>query len=197
MAKTTNQYLKMIHKLLPQGRAWNRSRGSLMDAFSWALARELERVDQRIDALLTESDPRSASETLDWYESYLGLPDECSGPAPNIEERRRQILERLITRGGISRQDYITMAAALGYPITITEFQPFRADYSGADDPLGGGDWDFTWQVNASEFNAIYFAAETGRAEDPLVQYSNDLLECVIEKKNRAGRIVIFAYDET
>jgi len=187
----------MLHKLLPQGKAWNRTSGSLMDAVSWAVARELERIDQRIDVLLTESDPRSASETIDWWESYLALPDDCTGTAPNTSERRRQILERLTTRGGISRQDYIDLAAALGYTITITEFRAFRADRSSAEDPVAGGDWDFTWQVNTSTLNPIYFSAETGKAEDLLVKYSNDLLECVINKKNRGSRIVIFAYSDS
>lgn len=194
MARSVDQYLKMIHKLLPRGKAWSRSFGSMLDGFSYALARELVRVEQRLDVLIEESDPRSANETLDWWESFLGLPDDCTGVAPTVEERRRQIIERYASRGGISRQFYIDLAATLGADITITEFTPFAAEVSGAEDPLSGGDWDFTWQVNSSELNAVYFAAETGSAEDLLIDYSNDLLECVMDKKNRASRILIFAY---
>lgn len=194
MRFTSEQYKKMLLDLLPRGRAWDRLPGSIAYDFIDAISKEFERVDARANQLIKEADPRSALETLDQWESFLGLPDECTGEQTTIEGRRQEILAKLTALGGISRQYYIDLARALGYEITITEFRPFRAGLSRAGDALTNGDWIYAWRVNAPAVNGILFRAGSGRAGDPLALFSNEVLECVISKNNRASRIVLFAY---
>ena len=56
-------------------------------------------------------------------------------------------------RGGQSRQYYIDVAWAVGFTITITEFEPFRVGSGRAGDYLAGEEWLFYWRVTSWEQN--------------------------------------------
>ncbi len=195
MTATNSTYTKFLKTLLPKGDAWNRSPGSVWHTFLSAIADELVRLHNRggVD-LLRELYPATSLELLDDWERILGLPDDCIGEATSTQDRRAQILYRLTNRGGQSPQFYIDLALQLGFVVTITEFNQFRAGISRAGDALTNGAWVFTWQVNAPAQTVTYFRAGVSTAGDPLAYGNNDSLECIINRAKPAHTIVLFSY---
>jgi uncharacterized protein YmfQ (DUF2313 family) len=157
-----------------------------------AIADELARVDARGDVLIDEADPRTTAELLSDWERVAGLPDTCVVVEQSTQQRRASLLQRLTSTGGQSRAYFIALAAALGIPITITEF----AENSVEDDveaPLNGVDWAYAWQVNAA-LNTVFEATVEDTVEDPFASWSNAPLECVISRLKPAHTIVLFVY---
>ncbi|PTT96391.1 hypothetical protein DBR45_44030 [Pseudomonas sp. HMWF031] len=95
---------------------------------------------------------------------------------------------------GQSAPFFIAMAKALGYDITITVFRPARAGLARAGDPLNGGDWDFTWRVNAPEVTVIPAVTGVAGAGDPLAAWGNKTLECRLSQLKPAESILLFGY---
>lgn len=78
-------YLSQLISLLPPGDALAREPGSVLERLLSVPAAELARVDGRVEALLTESDPARTTEMLADWERALGLPDICY---PNFQFSR-------------------------------------------------------------------------------------------------------------
>jgi len=83
-------YRQIIDKFWPRGIAWPRDPNTLQGKLRAALTPEMERVEQRIQELLDELDPRTSVELLPDWERMLGLPDNCRGIIPSTLEQRRQ-----------------------------------------------------------------------------------------------------------
>jgi uncharacterized protein YmfQ (DUF2313 family) len=179
---------------MPPGAAWRLESDSVLSAFMLAVAEELARVDGRAEDLMRELDPRTTTELLPDWERVMGLPDPCVSAAQTIQERRAAIVAKLTTIGGQSRQFFIGLAAALGYVITITEFNPFLAGHSVAGDALTNGDWQHAWQVGAPETTVRDFRAGQSAAGEALRDWGNEELECAISSRAPAHTIPIFAY---
>lgn len=194
MGLTSDSFLRSLQGLLPRGRAWTREPGADLTLFLQAIADEFCRIDARATDLIRELDPRQASELLEDYERLLALPDECTGEATSITQRRNEIILKLTSQGAINRQFYIDLALNLGYTITIYEYREFRAGLSVAGDPVSNGDWVHVWRVNAPAAVGQFFSAGQNVAGDPLAVYSDGVLECVINKRKPAETIVLFAY---
>lgn len=191
-------YKNLILKLLPNGLAWNKDRTSNLSKLIEAAAVEFSRLGVRAEDVLKEADPRTSNELLPDWERFYGLPDECEQELDQTSnERRYKLLNRAITvRGGQSRQFFIDYIEALGFDVTITEFQQFRAGISAAGDALTNGqDWVNTWQINAPASLAYEFTAGS-RAGEPLRVFRNDSIECSINHIKPAQTLVLFAYEE-
>ncbi len=102
-----DSYARMMAALLPQGRLWDRVSGMLMDVLL-GCAVELERLHGRVQDLLKEIDPTTATELLPDYEAELGL-----GSAPTLAERRARIVARLVQRQRYRPVDFQTTLAPL------------------------------------------------------------------------------------
>ena len=102
-------------------------------------------------------------------------------------------------RGGQSRQYYIDVAYAVGFTITITEYQPFRVGSSRTSEMLAGEDWLFYWRVTSWEQNQKIYFFRTGQSvtREPLRYWGNKLLECIISSIAPAHTIVHFAYQHS
>lgn len=180
----------------PPGLLWTRRRGSVRERLYSGLAEIGATFEDAVRALIDEADPRTTNLLLQEWEAWLGLPDECS-PDPatlSLDERRNQVAARLRAVGGCTPAFYISLAADLGYVITITEYEQFRVGTNGASDPVLGEDWPHTWQVNAAQTTVQYFHVGANGAGDPLSSSGNDLLECFLERLRPAHTILRFAY---
>lgn len=220
---TAEDYAQVLADLLPWGWAWPRDpRSVLMRVFA-GLAVEYSRVHGRDCALLAESYPGTAVETLTDWERITGLPDDCLPGSNSLQRRRAAVLFKLAMRGGASPDYFIYLAKLLGYNITITEFEdpvklpfranenhagqmlvgwnwryPFRASLNRAGDRLwdeGYGEyWRYVWQVNAPEVTMLYFRAGQSTAGEPLREWDNDILRCVFSKLKPAHTILLFNF---
>lgn len=192
MGLSAQQYFEQLKALLPRGMMWQSEEGDTLDDLLGSMSEELARIDARAEGLLDETDPRTVYELLVEREDVAGLPDTCTDQADTLAERRDALHSKLTSIGDQSRQYFIDIAAALGYAITITEYSPFVAG-SSAGDVLSNGDWIYTWQVNAPEETIRPFVAGSAAGE-PVRDWGNEILECVINKYKPAHTLALFAY---
>jgi uncharacterized protein YmfQ (DUF2313 family) len=140
--------------------------------------------------------PDSGLALTDW-ERVLALPDIClAGESQITRQRIQAVLSKLKSHGGRSKPFFIELAQALGYEITITTFKSACAGIAGAGDPLNGGDWPYTWRINAPAVTISYAAAGITGAGEPLAAWGNKALECRLSQMKPAGSILLFGYGD-
>lgn len=193
MALTLTQWRDTLLLLLPRGSAFTRDPESGNGQWCQGLAEEWARVDARIDQLLTESDPSTTSELIDDWEIDWGLPSECTGPLVTLAERRQALLDRIVNIPNQSRQTYVDRAAALGYTVTVTEYE------SGDSVPGYGGiptaDAGFVVQINVIGISGSGTTREHGSIFGEAFGWEGDtLLECALRQIAPTHNFLIFAY---
>lgn len=191
-----DRYIEVLKSLLPKGFAWTRGISSTFYKLFDAMAEEMARFDLRVGTdLINEADPRTSFELLTDWEALVGLPDDCqTSLGVTVAQRRLDIIRKLTSRGGQSRQFFIDLAAAFGYTVTVTQALPFRAGKSRCGDRCYDVDWWYHWFVSADSAISTYFLSGVGRAGDPLRTWTNTTLECVIREVKPAHSVVHFIY---
>ncbi|KFX64272.1 tail protein [Burkholderia sp. K24] len=185
-------YLQALQALLPRGRVWPRdpdaTQTSVLSGFTPCFAA----LTTRANYLLVDAFPSSTFELLPEWESTLGLPDPCAGEAPTTQQRVAQVVARLTATGGQSIAYFTAVAAALGYPITITQFVPSRFGKQFGT-LFGGTAWAFAWQVNAPTFTVtnLQFGGSFGTA---FAAWGNNVLQCELQRLAPAHTTVLFSY---
>lgn len=195
MGMTADQYREALQALLPPGIAWTREDGTRLTTLLDAWAQEFGRLDARADALIEETDPRTALELLPDWERAVGLPDECTGIAEGIPARRLGATAKLTMRGGQRPGYFVELAAALGFTVAIDEFTSFDAGADVGTD-LNGDDWRHTWRVRLESLADLAFTefVAGSLAGEPLLSWGAADLECVIRRAKPAHSVVLFAY---
>jgi uncharacterized protein YmfQ (DUF2313 family) len=185
-------YLGALQKLLPRGRVWPRDPDAQQTAILSGFTPVFARLNARANNLLVDAFPSTTYELLPEWEETLGLPDPCAGAAPTTQQRVAQVVARLTATGGQSVAYYTTVAAALGYAITITQFVPSRFGKTFGT-LFGGTAWAFAWQVNAPTFTiaALQFGGSFGT---PFASWGNNVLQCELQRFAPAHTIVLFSY---
>lgn len=192
--RLAEQFKNSLRKYFPRGVAWNFDKQSKIGLLVDALSIEFCRVQERLNQFLIEIDPRQTSELLTDWEASLGLPDECSDLGATVEERRNQVVQKLTNTGGSSAAYYESIAANLGFDVTVSDFQRFQAGLSQAGDPITNEDWDYYFQVaTPAEVNTT-FRAGISTAGDKLVTLGNKTLECTFQKLKPAHTEVLFVF---
>lgn len=197
MAMSVDDYLGHLKALLPQGAAWPRDVGSMLNMLLRGFAEEFARVDARVTDLRNESDPRTTLEMLVEWESFAGLPDTCSaGIATTIEERRATIQAKLLATGGASRAYFMAICASLGYQVEIDTWRPFVCGISRCGDVLSGApSVRHTWRVRVLQSRVTLFRAGKSQCGDLLGKISRATdLECKLNKLKQAHTRLIVAY---
>jgi len=192
MGLTAADFKNQLQALLPPGPAWDMEgaeAGLMLDA--WAA--EFLRIQSAIDGLTDESDPRLTYQLLIDYERIFGLPPDCVANTPQtLQQRHNALVVQMTGIGGQTPQYFIDLAAAAGFLITITEFEPWTVGMT-VDKPIVDSDWAYAWQVNAPAVTVSYFTTLSG-VDEPLSSWGNDLLECVINRFKPAHTHVLFSY---
>lgn len=192
MAQTAQAYAGSLAGLLPPGEAWRAEDGSTLGQLLLAMGDMLAAADARADDLMLEDDPRTTVELLPDWERVAGLPDPCAGTAPELETRQQILTAKLIARGGQSGGYFVGVAAALGYAITIEEFQPMNC--TSACNSALNTNWRFTWRVHAPEVTISNMTCTTA-CNAPIRSWGNAVLECTLNTLKPAHTNILFAYD--
>jgi uncharacterized protein YmfQ (DUF2313 family) len=180
-------------KLLPRGPAWPRDLSSTIAKTMGAVGDMFANAHGKITQITdVELYPPTTGALLPEWERDYGLPDPCTPQPQTIEQRLAALMAKIVDEGSLSRQKYIDLAAALGYEITITEFEPMTC-IDTCVDVLLDHSWRFAWQVNAPE-TTIGVLTCLGDCVSPLRWWGNENLECVIRRRNRPSRFVLFSY---
>lgn len=186
---TQADYQAHLLALRPPGPAW-----ATEDAHLAAAAAECAREHNRAVDLVNEADPRTTYELLADWERVAGLPDPCTPADASIEARRLSLVQRLTMLGGASRQYFIDLAAALGYPgATVTEFRPFTCASECEDSLTQAPNWPHTWQLNLAETRITNMTC-TSACNAALRSWGDFTIECVVRRLRPAQTHVLFAY---
>lgn len=195
MGLEADDYVELGANLLPHGPAWSRDQGSFPMRLLGAWSQEFIRIEQRVDRLLEEADPRTTSEMLPDWERNFGLPDGCLDPAASPDERRRRLHQKVVWKGGQSKKFFIDMAAALGYPgATITEFRPFRAN-SKCNAALNQNGWRYAWRLNVPVNTTVRVMNAGSPCNSPLRKWGDAGLLCILSAYKPAHTILFVAYE--
>jgi uncharacterized protein YmfQ (DUF2313 family) len=187
-------YLSAMQALMPRGRVWPKDSDATQTQMLSGLVQVYARNTARANNLLVDAFPASTEELLPEWEATLGLPDPCAGLSPTIQQRQAQVLARFTAAGGQSAAYYISLAATLGYVITITQFAPFRFGQSTFGTPLYGVAWAFAWQVNAPTFSINQFKFGVDVFGEPFSYWSNNVLQCELQRFAPAHTYLLFKY---
>ncbi|GAA0411449.1 DUF2313 domain-containing protein [Pseudomonas veronii subsp. inensis] len=161
-----------------------------------AEANAMDLADAQAGMVYNAIFPDSGEGLADW-ERVLALPDSCLvGQAQTVGQRVQAVVSKLQGRAGQSKPFFIALAKSMGYDITITTFRAARAGMARAGDPINGGDWDFTWRVNAPAVTVSYARAGATGAGDPLAAWGNRALECRFGQLKPAESILLFGYGD-
>lgn len=115
---TAAEYAQQLKDLLPPGKVWNLEADSNISKTMLATGDELARVDARGVDLIEESDPRTADETIEDWESMLSLPDErVTVIAATLAERRIAVTQKYVAQGGQDVEFFTRLALACGYTL--------------------------------------------------------------------------------
>lgn len=184
-----------VPQLPPPGRAWPRDAGTVQSGLWTAFADVAYLPHWQATWLLEgEANPAYAADLLLEWETDYGLPDPCTPLNPTLEQRRAAVLAKMRAQGGQSIEYYVSVAAALGYAITITEFRPFRCSVSACGDLLLGALWEFAWRINAPQITVRYFRLGQGAAQEPFWTVDNNELECRMRQIMPAHTFLMFQY---
>lgn len=127
------------------------------------------------------------------WERLLGI----NPPQPdNYARRVADVLAKLNETGGLSIPYFIRLAAAVGYTITISEPQPFRAGVNRVGDRLAREDIMWVWWVDvAAQSQTVWrFRAGSGTAGSRLSQYSDAVIESLFNRLKPAHTAIRFTY---
>jgi len=95
--RTIDQRLQTLADYIPNGAPFEAKNIPDSDLFALltGLAREVERVDEKMNEISSEHDPRCTNSFLGEWESALGIPDGCFNADGNDDERRNHVLIKL------------------------------------------------------------------------------------------------------
>lgn len=196
MESTPEQYRHLLQQFLPPGAAWPRELDANLTKLLTGFAVGMSRVHNRSLELIDESDPRTTDEMLSDWERVASLPTAClSALDQTVEERRLTLHAHITSGGGQSTPFFTSLATALGYEITITEYRPLKTGFK-AGDKCCNTPWRFVWRVNAPETTIRAFKAGSSKAGEPIRKWGNERLECEITRRKPSQTIVNFAYGE-
>ena len=154
---------------------------------------ELDRVLAGTPHAVGALRPFKYQEWLEDYERAYRLPDTCLDSGALYQDRLGFIALALRERAGISIGWLAQYAALAGYGVTITEFSPFAAG-SRAGDSLTNEAWLYAFTVHAAGEIARRFCAGRSTAGEPLADWGEGPLECIINNYKPAHAVALFAY---
>jgi uncharacterized protein YmfQ (DUF2313 family) len=189
----SGDFAALLTKLQPSGDAWPRDVDSVMQQSLVALAQPFAYANARANNLVVDMFPSTTVELLPEWEASLGLPDPCTPLAPTLQQRQRAVVAKLIGRGGQSVPYFTSVAAALGYSITITQFTAYTFGLPFGL-PMNGAAWSFTWQVNAPQFTIQRFQFGHDAFGEPFESFGNAVLQCELQRIAPAHTTLLFSY---
>lgn len=194
IGSSADDYLQQLINLTPTGQAFPSDDQSNWIQLLTAIAQTCARIDANAVLLLNEAFPDTTTQLLPNWERVAGIPDDCTVLGDTYQVRRLNLIAKLTSRGGQSPSYFVSVAASLGYTVTVTESRPFRTGISHTGDALCGSAWWFVWQIHAPLNTIIWFRASDSAAGEPLAFWSNARLECIIKKFAPAHTLVQFLY---
>ncbi len=161
--------------------------GGVFDADITIEGKYLDNLTASADTLLAEMFPDTANVTIDdWERVYAIVPPDGA----TLAQREAAALQKVRANlGYLTPAYFVSLAAAVGYTITIEELPPNSPGY--------GPESIWIWRVHAPiSQKGIYFTAGDSSAGDLLTDWTGeDILENIINNLKPAHTQVLFVYE--
>lgn len=194
MSRSLPDVLDALLGYLPPSSLWTRDPTSMTAAMLLPMASAWVDFEVSAEAMLPESDPRSAVKLLPDYERVLG-PDPCGRDtmALTVGQRQQLAWQRWTARGGQSIAYFTNLAAQLGVAITIEEtICSCCGDECGVE--LAVTPEQFVWTVHLPQTEIAYAYAGDAECGDYLSTFTPNLVQCPIARDAPAHTIPVFSY---
>lgn len=156
--------------------------GSLLGRWLSCFGTELWRVESQCWTLMRELTPGLADELLTEWEDMLGLPEDCFGVAPTLEERQRAAHAKFVdTYKTTTNQFYVDYAATLGFVVTVVGVP------SGADPRIMGVARMGVERMSATKSGNSILQITVISGTGNLAQ-----MKCIFEKIKQAHVIIVW-----
>ena len=153
---------------------------------------ELQRLEATLIEVAQEYDIYNTNDFISEWENVVGIPDSCFSNEVDIVTRRKQVIIKLSAEGVNTKQDFIDLAALLGFTITITypAETPFYPPY---DIPL-----DLITGIPESRY--VWIVTGDGLVPNvppydiplSLISAQQSVLQCFFEKLKPAHTKIIY-----
>lgn len=195
MTNTAADYARQALSLLPPGLIWPEEETDPLFALFEALGEEGVELEERVEDLLREAFPNTATELLPEWESSVGLPNACQELAEALPQRRAAVAARVTFPGTASRAALTALAAVLGVaPITFEEFDYWHAgEFVGQ--PVPAQAHVFHLVIHAPTFSPVLAMGDVALADGPLASTDVAAFECTMREAVHADRTLSFIYD--
>ena len=193
-------YREQLHALLPQGSAWPREPGTVLDDLLDAIAEQLARVDSSGSNLLDDIRPNNTLDLLSDWERVAGLPDSCSVDNSSVAVRRASLLEKLVTKTSPSPAEFRRIGDLFGVTITVEEFDQTRATtWANAQSPavdVTSGKWRYVWWITIPTSADVARLTTVSTVDTPFKSVGrNSELECRLRGASPAHSHLIIEYN--
>lgn len=214
-SESLKKYKELLPALLPKGKLWRPNDQPVFKSLLDAFAVELCRVDDKVEDLLFQADPRQATideGLIEEYERLLGLPDECTPDDQDLQDRRDQIVQKLTNIGGLSKTFYEFIGDQLGFDISVdndvnfivgrsrvgealTNYfnVPFTVGMTVGEQLLLVG-WRYYFSATLPITAANFFEVGSNTVGDPLVEFTSEIMECTLVKLKPAHSAIFFKF---
>lgn len=192
--------------LLPSGPAWRTPDGqafvdpggSWMGRAMTALATAFGDLYRRAFRMTEESRVQKVDESLPEWEAEWGLPDPCVRETQTVEMRLKRLRAKVTSDGTITVEDFVRLAALLGYTIAIELPDGFECGVAecGGIAELSNAALDQQWTIYVFDIGVTQF--EVGIDEvgiDRLLDFQGvETLECVFRALAPGWTYPVFNY---
>ena len=144
--------------------------------------------------------PTPSAETVLRREAMFGIIPPYGS---TLDERRAAVAAAWQRTGGLSPTYFTSLAAAMGYTVTIEDMRPFEAGIGMAGYPIWdeGIKWCWTVRISSPAIDPVYFVGKTAAgynaAGDPYLwtwDVIGGRLESLFNKLKPPGGVVLFIY---
>jgi uncharacterized protein YmfQ (DUF2313 family) len=139
--------------------------GGMFDADTALEGKALDTAQARAEGLLRQIFADMAAELLPDWERVCGLTPGSSDP---LQLRQLMVVKKLRELGDIKSPDFVALAAALGFTVTIVQLTPCMCGWSRCCDRLYTTDIWWIWQINVLGTPSYYFRSGQSAAGERL-----------------------------
>lgn len=188
---TIDDQQKSLGYALPNGKLFEAKNipGSNLYLLIKALATEIWRLENRVNAFVDNYDIRITESLITDWEAAVGIPDDCISTEFTLEERRKHVIAKFLALGCSTEADFIYLANYLGYTVTIKQIGAFSdPPYDVPFYPVSFPHGRFVWIIEGegvAEFVPPY--------DVPFdVNVGSTVLQCFFNKLKPANTLLYF-----
>jgi uncharacterized protein YmfQ (DUF2313 family) len=119
---TLEQQAEKLAQYLPDSKDFQAKNieGSQLRKVLIGLASEFLRTRNKVNYIYGQHNPLTTEDMLEEWETTVGIPDDCFSRNATVNQRREQVLLKLVGMNATTKEQFIKIADILGYGIQVS-----------------------------------------------------------------------------